>query len=99
MLYLFTKPPEDRHEVTDIGTLRVRSLAEPHKVLSADSVLFVLLFSSTRSSYGKGAFVSSAEMKNTFNKAPFFKAEITLVIPHVVRNLYLSVFENHTKSW
>ena len=69
-------------------TLRVRSLAEPHKVLSADSVLYVLLFSSTRSSYGKRAFVSSADMKNTFNKAPFFKAEITLVIPHVVRNLY-----------
>ena len=88
MLYLFTKPPEDRHEVTDIGTLRVRSLAEPHKVLSADTVLFVPLFSSTRSSYGKGAFVSSADMKNTFNKSPFFKAEITLVIPHVVRNLY-----------
>ena len=56
------------------------------RFLVADVVCTSLvLFSVTRSTYGKGTFSASAGFPaNAYNKAPFFKADITLVIPQVV---------------
>lgn len=46
---------------------------------------FYFFCSTTRSTYGKGTFSLSSDLPaNTYNKAPFFKAYISLVIPLVV---------------